>query len=354
MKIVSIVGARPQFIKLAPLSSELRKRFEEIIVHTGQHYDSNMSHQFFSDLGIPLPDYNLEIGSGLHGFQTGKMLMGIEEILIKERPEMAIVFGDTNSTLSGAIAASKLHIPVAHVEAGLRSFNKQMPEEINRILTDHCSDVLFAPTETAVSNLRNEGLAEKTYLTGDIMVDAIEANRKIAQEKSLILKDLNLAPGGYHLLTLHRPYNVDSRENLTKIMEALSRLSAEIVFPVHPRTKKMIAEYDIKLGKNILSIDPVGHLDFIQLEHNANKIITDSGGIQKEAYMLGVPCITVRPETEWVETVDSGWNKLVGFDPNKLIDAIENFIPSGKHDKIFGEYWCADKMVEVIESFIRG
>jgi UDP-N-acetylglucosamine 2-epimerase len=354
MKIISVVGARPQFIKLSPLSIKIREKFQEIIVHTGQHYDSNMSDHFFRDLNIPKPHYNLGIGSNSHAVQTGKMMMALESIFAKEHPHIVIVFGDTNSTLAGALAATKLGIKVVHVEAGLRSFNKTMPEEINRILTDHCADVLFAPTKAAVNNLKHEGLADKTYLTGDIMLDALLLNKEKAKQKSTILEKLCINAKDYYLLTLHRPYNVDNHENLKNILIGLSKIDKTIIFSVHPRTQKMISQFDVKISKNIQVVEPVGYLDFIQLEDNASKIITDSGGIQKEAYILKVPCITVRPETEWVETVEAGWNVLVGFDPIKLIDAIENFIPSGKQDKIFGEYGCADKMVEVIESFISG
>jgi len=352
MKIASIVGARPQFIKLGPLSKKIREKHQEIIIHTGQHYDINMSGQFFDDLQIAQPDFNLEIGSGDHALQTGQMIIELGKVLNKIMPDMVVVFGDTNSTIAGALVSTKMQIPIAHVEAGLRSFNKEMPEEINRILTDHCSDLLFAPTETAMNNLKNEGLISKSYLTGDIMVDALMINKERALKKSNILDVLGLFEKDYLLFTLHRPYNVDSKENLKRIIAELSKIEKPIVFPVHPRTKKMIKSIDVKVGNNFKIIDPVGYLDFIMLEQASKKILTDSGGIQKEAYMLKIPCITLRPETEWVETVETGWNKLVGFDSSLLIEAVKSFSPNGEQEKIFGEFGCAEKVLEIIEDFM--
>ncbi len=351
MKIVSIVGARPQFIKLAPFSKIIRKRHEEIIIHTGQHYDSNMSGNFFSDLEIPNPDFNLEVGSDIQGKQTGEILIRVEKVLFKEKPDLVVVFGDTNSTLAGALVASKLHIPVVHIEAGLRSFNKSMPEEINRVLTDHCSDLLFTPTKTAMNNLKNEGLLGKGYLTGDIMLDSLKQNREKAISKSRILELLSIKSDEYYLLTLHRPYNVDNEKDLLNIFSILAKIDKKIIFPLHPRTQKMLKSFSIKIPEKIQIIDPVGYLDFIMLQSNSIKVITDSGGIQKEAYMLGKPCITVRPETEWVETVESGWNILVGFNTEKMYDAIVNFNAPAKHPDLFGEYSCAEKMVTIIDQY---
>ena len=349
-KIVSKVGARPQFIKLAPLSRALREEgLNEIIVHTGQHYDDNMSDIFFEELNIPEPDYNLGIGSGSHGEQTGKMLIAIEEVLLKEKPDLVIVYGDTNSTLAGALASSKLHIKLAHVEAGLRSFNKNMPEEINRIVADHLSDILFCPTETAIKNLEKEGITKGVYLVGDIMFDALMHFSRLSEEKSKILEDLKLSPKEYYLLTIHRAENTDSFDRLKNILLAIAQFKRKVVFPIHPRTKKRIKEFGLEKyvkNDNILLIDPVGYLDMISLEENALAIFTDSGGVQKEAFWLRVPCITLRDETEWIETVNYGWNRLVGADIEKILEAERN-IKEGDYMN-FSNYYSAPKMKEVI------
>jgi UDP-N-acetylglucosamine 2-epimerase len=349
-KVVSIVGARPQFIKLAPLSRHLRKKFDAIIVHTGQHFDQNMSDLFFRELAIPKPDHHLGIQGGNQGWQTGQMLIKLEKVLVAVKPDMVIVFGDTNSTMAGALAAAKLQIPVIHVEAGLRSFNRSMPEEINRIVSDHIADMLFAPTQTAVENLTREGLQDKTFMTGDIMLDVLEENLEKAQHKSKILKALKLKSGSYYVLTLHRPYNVDQLETLKPVIEALARCNKEVIFPVHPRTHKMISELNIDLQGSIRPVNPMGYFDFIVLQKNAEKIITDSGGVQKEAYLLKVPCITVRPETEWLETVQDGWNMLVDLKTEALADAVELFLPTGKQRNLFGSYSVGRKMVDTIDN----
>lgn len=327
MNIISIVGARPQFIKCAPLSRVLRKEHKEILLHTGQHYDPEMSDVFFNELDIPKPDYSLEIGPGSHGEQTGKMMIEIEKVLIKERPDLVIVFGDTNSTISGALVASKLQIKIAHVEAGLRSFDRCMPEELNRVVTDHISDILFCPTKTAVKNLKKEGITKGVFIVGDVMADALEYNRKIATEKSTILEDLDLKSKEFMVATVHRASNTDRIENLSSIVEAFCETTDTIVFPVHPRTEKYLKQYSLwdQLCSFVKVIPPVGYLDMIRLMVNSTKILTDSGGVQKEAYMLGIPCITMRESTEWIETVEDGWNVLVGADYQKIRDSIKNF-----------------------------
>lgn len=351
MKIISIVGARPQFIKLAPLSHKLREQFDEKIVHTGQHFDQEMSSLFFKELEIPEPDYNLGISGGNHGEQTGKMLIGLEEILVNEKPDIVIVFGDTNSTLAGSLASAKLGIKTVHVEAGLRSFNPSMPEEINRIVADHTSGYLFAPTQISMKNLEDENLILKSYLTGDIMVDSLKsAIEKLEKEKRQNIYQKKFEK--YFLLTLHRPYNVDNSSNLSGIFNELSKLSQQVIFPVHPRTHKIIVSNYLKIPDNFTIINPVGYLDFVMLEMYANKIITDSGGIQKEAYILKKPCITLRSETEWLETVKAGWNLVVNpLTTNNYCQIIESFNPKVNYLPLFGEN-VAEKMKNLINNFI--
>jgi len=349
MKIVSIVGARPQFIKCAPLSRELRKKHEEILVHTGQHYDVVMSDIFFEELGISKPDYELCIGSGSHGGQTGKMLIEIEKVLKKEEPEIVLVYGDTNSTLAAALAASKMNIRVAHVEAGLRSFDRSMPEEINRVLTDHMSNLLLCPTKTAVENLAKEGIIEGVHLVGDVMVDAVEYNRKVAKEKSHIIENLGLEKGKYLIITIHRPSNTDSRKNMANIIEALKVSGKKILFPCHPRTEKYLRKYGLLdwMPSNVMLIEPVGYLDMLELMSCAEKILTDSGGIQKEAYILGVPCITLRKNTEWIETLENGWNVLVGADREKIVKAMKISPLIDIHKDLFGMVGVSKKILEL-------
>lgn len=351
MKIASIVGARPNFIKLAPVSREIRKNFEELIIHTGQHYDYEMDRIFFQELGMPEPDYNLGIGSASHGHQTGKMLEGIEGVLLKEKPDVAVVFGDTNTTLAGALAASKLHIPVAHVEAGLRSFDKMMPEEINRVLADHCSDLLFCPTKTALDNLRNEGLEEGVHLTGDVMADILMDCLEIAENSSNILEDLALVPGEYYLATVHRAENTDNPQKLRSIVEALIDIG-NVLFPCHPRTEKCLKDNGlwIRANKCLRVVKPVGYMDMLLLEKNAQKILTDSGGIQKEAYMLKVPCITMRNETEWIETIKDGWNVLAGGDRETIVKMALEFKPTSGHGEMFGRGDASKEIVRLIKA----
>jgi UDP-N-acetylglucosamine 2-epimerase len=358
MKIISIVGARPQFIKAAPVTREIRKKHTEILVHTGQHYNNNMSQVFFDDLYIPKPDYNLEVGSHTHAQQTGKMMTGIEEILLKEHPDLVIVYGDTNSTLAGALATVKLQLPLVHIEAGLRSYNREMPEEINRVITDHVSTILCVPTQTAVNNLEREGITDNVVLTGDVMYDAILENAKIAQQKSNILERLKLKPQEYLLATIHRPANTDTRETLEAVISALLESQERTICPLHPRTQRFLLEYGLKelveKQNRLTIINPVGYIDFLTLEQNAKKILTDSGGVQKEAYFLKVPCITLRTETEWIETVQEGWNILVDVaDPIMIMQAIRDFKPKKESAHFFGDGTAAMKAVRYIEGWLE-
>lgn len=354
MKILTVIGARPQFIKAATVSNKIRRNGNtEILVHTGQHYDNNMSDIFFEELGIPKPDYNLSIGSSNHGNQTGNMLIALEDIYLKEKPDMVLVYGDTNSTLAGSLCASKLLIPVAHVEAGLRSFNKAMPEEQNRILTDHISELLFTPTLTAVNNLKAENITKGVHNVGDVMYDAVNLFKERAKEVSTITKDLNLDPESYILSTIHRAENTNNIERLTSIIAALNECGKKIILPLHPRTKKFISEYNLHVSDNVKIIDPVGYLEMLALQENSAKIVTDSGGVQKEAYFLKKPCITMRDETEWVETVTNGWNVIVGSDSKKIKNAIENFNPTGVPASAFGNGDTSSLITDIIENYLK-
>ena len=358
MKVVSIVGARPQFIKAAPVSRELRRQHTEVLVHTGQHYDDEMSAVFFQELGIREPNYSLEVGSGSHGWQTGLMLARVEEVLLAEQPDWVLVYGDTNSTLAGALAAVKLHILVAHVEAGLRSFNREMPEEHNRVLTDHCADLLFCPTRTAVDNLAKEGITRWVHLAGDVMYDAALQFGALARERSTILNDLGLLPKRYLLATVHRPYNTDDPDRLQSILEAFVEIGEPIVFPVHPRTRRCMAEFGLDSlpafrCSNVQFVEPVGYLDMLMLEQHARLILTDSGGVQKEAYFFAVPCVTLRPETEWVETVDAGWNVVVDTDQERIVWAAGGRVwPDGTPPLVFGDGCASEKMVRLLEEYL--
>jgi UDP-N-acetylglucosamine 2-epimerase (non-hydrolysing) len=351
MKIVSIIGARPQFIKSAPLSRQIRKKHEEILVHTGQHYDPCLSEIFFRELDIPEPEINLGIGSGSQGEQTGRMIIAVESALQKISPDLVIVYGDTNSTLAGAIAASKLPIPIAHVEAGLRSFDQRMPEEINRIVTDRVSTLLFCPTRTSTENLAREGIRDGVHLVGDVMADALKYNAALAEKNSGILETLGISPHEYLVATIHRQSNTDIRENLVKILEAFGRLGETLIFPAHPRTVKYLKLYglDRHLPENIRLIPPVGYLDMIKLMAHARKILTDSGGIQKEAYLLKVPCITLRENTEWVETVEDGWNVLAGTDVDRIVGMVKTFTPVHPQRELFGGGNASSKISEILD-----
>ena len=385
LKIVDIVGARPQFIKLAPILRAIEEHnrghsdrpIREVLVHTGQHYDYEMSQVFFEELGLKAPDYHLGVGSGTHGFQIGEMLKRIEEVLLKEKPDLVMVYGDTNSTLAGALAAAKLHIPVAHVEAGLRSFNRRMPEEINRVLTDHLSDLLFCPTKAAVKNLRREGftnilndghlipldsLPPNPYPlplvinTGDVMYDVVLLYGELAERRSRILEKLDLQPKSYALATVHRAENTDDPKRLQAIFQGLARIAKEglpVVVPLHPRTRNSLLSLALTpypSNPNLRIIEPVSYLDMLVLEKNARVIITDSGGVQKEAFFFRVPCVTLREETEWVETVEAGWNVLVGTEPERIVKAaIEAKAGPGKANRLpYGDGKAAQRVISVL------
>jgi len=353
MKVVSIVGTRPQFIKAFALSRVLRLQHEEVLVHTGQHYDNNLSAIFFEELGIPKPDVNLGVGSLSHGAQTGEMLAKIEPLLIREAPDWALVYGDTNSTLAGALAAAKLHIPVAHVEAGLRSFNRAMPEEINRLVADNLSQLLLCPSQTAVDNLRQEGIIQCVHLVGDVMADALKYAVNHAPARRDILVQLNLDEKSYVLATVHRAENTDDPQRLSNIVRGIRSLHEPVVFPLHPRTRKalqaqgLLAELSTR-AKNIHLVEPLSFMDMVRLEQGARLILTDSGGVQKEAYWLGVPCLTLREETEWVETVANGWNVLVGTDPDIILDRARSFSPPAKRPPLYGDGIAAQRCVALL------
>src|SRR5579883_90838 len=347
MKFVSIVGARPQFVKLAPVSRALRRYHEEVIVHTGQHYDERLSGTFFSELGISAPDYNLGVGSGLHGAQTGEILAAIERVLLEVRPNGVIVFGDTNSTLAGALAAVKLHIPVAHVEAGLRSFDRRMPEEVNRVVTDHISARLFCPTKTGQRNLANEGITRGVEIVGDVMYDVLlQVQPRLASHAETLLPQLDLRPGAFVLATVHRPSNTDDPEAMRRIAQALDELAMPVIFPIHPRTRKLTEDYGIAWGKQVRLLEPIGHLDMLALAQVAHCVATDSGGVQKEAFLLQTPCVTLRDDTEWVETVEYGWNVLVGSNREAIVAAVQRPRPPLPLTNPFGDGHAADHIAK--------
>lgn len=344
MKVLTVVGARPQFIKLAPVSRLLRRQHHEVLVHTGQHYDDEMSELFFRELELPSPDYNLGVGSGPHGQQTAAMLSGLERVMLAEKPDCVLVYGDTNSTLAGALAAAKLNLRLAHVEAGLRSYDKGMPEEINRVLTDHVSDLCFCPTDQAVSNLEREGIVRNVYQVGDVMYDVFRQQAELAGRQT-ILRDLALEPHSYLLATIHRAENVDEPARLHRILTGLGRAGSLVVLPIHPRTRAALQRSPWSLPDHIRLIDPVGYLEMVALEQAARLILTDSGGVQKEAYFVGVPCITLRDRTEWTETVRAGWNTLAGSDPDRIAAAVLSAQPPVDRPQLFGDGQASEKIV---------
>jgi UDP-GlcNAc3NAcA epimerase len=361
LKLATIIGARPQFVKAGSVSRTLRAAgFVEYLVHTGQHYDYGMSQVFFDELELPAPDINLGIGSGPHGSQTGQMLAKIEEVLLAQKPDAVLVYGDTNSTLAGALAASKLHIPVAHVEAGLRSYNRAMPEEINRLVADHLAKWLFCPSDVAVKNLAHEGITRGVHVVGDVMADALHHAAQVAPKRSQIIEKLSLAPKRYYLATVHRAENTDDPARLADILTALMGIAKiqPVIFPIHPRTRDRIRKLGGSYAQLLIPhpgppsapclIDPVGYLDMVRLTQNARLVLTDSGGLQKEAYWLGVPCVTLRDETEWIETIQNRWNRLVGSDTGKIIEAVRSDTWPTERPALYGAGDAARRIIEIL------
>jgi UDP-N-acetylglucosamine 2-epimerase (non-hydrolysing) len=348
MRVLSVVGARPQFVKLAPIARAMSGRAEHLIAHTGQHYDHNMSGAFFTDLGIPEPDVNLGIGSGKHGEQTGAMLAGLEKIIEDVAPNWVLVYGDTNSTLAAALAAVKLHVPVAHLEAGLRSFNRRMPEEHNRVLTDHAADLLLAPTQVAMDHLANEGLAAHSVLVGDVMTDVLFGTRDAVAGSPLELS-VPVEPGEFYVATIHRPDNTDDPERLRAIIDSIAKVGKPVVLLAHPRLRSLAERHGIELGAgSILVSEPVGYPQLVNAAMQSAGVITDSGGLQKEAFLLRVPCTTLRPETEWVETVELGWNVLVNTDFAALPGIVERPRPQDTDATPYGDGHAAEAAVNAL------
>jgi UDP-N-acetylglucosamine 2-epimerase len=359
MKIVTVVGARPQFIKAAAISRAIQEHnsnsalsIDEKIIHTGQHYDDAMSEVFFEELKIPRPWKNLAVGSGSHGKQTGMMMERLEEVVNELEPDILLTFGDTNSTLASALVAAKLHIPIAHVEAGLRSFNRKMPEEINRVLTDHISEWLFCPSKVSQENLKAEGIVDGVHVVGDVMYDAMKFHLELAEEQSEILKTLSVAPGEYCVATIHRAETTDSKDTLCGVIEGLSTVGGKVVLPLHPRTKNKLSEHDLSLPSNVVTVPPLSYLDMLKLVAGSQFVLTDSGGLQKEAYWLQKRCITLRTETEWTELVDCGWNQVVGTDPEQIRAAVSNIVNSKPWTSIYGDGTAANKIIDCLSSHL--
>jgi UDP-N-acetylglucosamine 2-epimerase len=351
VRIVTIVGNRPQFVKAAAVSRLLRESAEELLVHTGQHYDDELSQVFFEELGIPAPDRELGAGSGSNTEQTARILAALEPVLAELRPRLALVYGDTNSTLAGALAAAQAGIPVGHVEAGMRSFDRTMPEELNRVLTDHASELLLCSTQTAIDNLAREGVGGEAHLVGDVMADVSLAFREIAAERSTIVADLGLEPGAYLTVTAHRAGNVDHPDRLEALVALLEALPGPVVFPVHPRTRARLEAAGLLARLDGLTlVPPLGYLDFLELARHARAILTDSGGVQKEAYLLGVPCVTLRDTTEWVETVDAGWNVLVDLDRDAALTALER-TPPPQRPELYGGGHAAERVRDAVSAY---
>jgi UDP-N-acetylglucosamine 2-epimerase (non-hydrolysing)/UDP-GlcNAc3NAcA epimerase len=355
MRIVTVIGNRPQFVKAAAVSRLLRERHEELIVHTGQHYDDDLSRIFFEELGVPAPARQLGVGGGSLTSQTARMLAQLEPELDDLRPDMVLVYGDTNSTLAGALAAAQRHVPVAHVEAGMRSFDRRMPEELNRVLTDHASDLLLCSTETAVRNLENESAAGRIELVGDAMADVTLAFAPVAEERSTALADHGVGPGEYVVVTAHRAGNVDHPARLERLVELLEALPVTSVFPLHPRTRARLEAAGllarVEAAPRVRLARPLGYLDFLTLARHARAVLTDSGGVQKEAYLLGTPCVTLRDTTEWVETVESGWNVLVDLDRDAALAALEREPPAGPRPELYGGGHAGERIRDAVDAY---
>jgi UDP-GlcNAc3NAcA epimerase len=353
MRIVTVVGNRPQFVKAAAVSRLLRERADELIVHTGPHYDDELSRVFFEELSVPAPDRELDAGGGTNTAQTARILAALEPVLEELSPSLVLVYGDTNSTLAGALAASQAGIPTGHVEAGMRSFDRSMPEELTRVLTDHASELLLCSTETAMLNLEREGVRGESHLVGDVMADVSLAFRDIAEERSEILDQLGLEPRSYLAVTAHRAGNVDRPERLEALVSLLEALPAPVVLPLHPRTRERLTAAGLmdRLSE-IKVVSPLGYLDFMKLARHARAVLTDSGGVQKEAYLLGVPCVTLRDTTEWVETVEAGWNTLVDLDPAAALAALERRPPEDRPE-LYGGGHAAERVCEVLAAYTQ-
>jgi UDP-N-acetylglucosamine 2-epimerase len=354
MRILSVVGARPEFVQVAALCRALREKHEEILVHTGQHYDDQMSAVFFEELNLPRPDYNLGVGSGTHAQQTAAMLPKLEQIIVERSPDIVVIRGDTNSTLAAALAAAKCDLPIAHVEAGERSFNRAMPEEINRVVADRLSSIFFCVGARAVENLAKEGITKEVHLVGDVMYDTLRFSLPLARARSTLLARLGLTPKNYYLATLHRAENTDDPKRLAGIFEGIGSLDRQVVLPIHPRTAAAVKSFGVTVPPNVCVIEPLGYFDMLVAEENAASIATDSGGVQREAYCLSIPCVTLRDETEWTDTVDTGWNRLVGADPVAIragFAAAAARLPAVKPE-IFGMGDAAEKLTRALEAFI--
>jgi UDP-N-acetylglucosamine 2-epimerase len=350
MRILSVVGARPEFIQAMPVSRAIRADHEEIIVHTGQHYDYRMSQTFFDELDIPVPDYNLGAGSASQARQTAEIMVSLEEVLIKEKPDLVIVRGDTNSSLAASLVTTKLNIPLAHIEAGERSFDRTMPEEVNRLVADRLANWHFCVSQRAKHNLAAEGITDSVHLVGDVMLDALLYAQPLARIKSNILNQLQIVPGSFSLVTMHRVANTDDPERLRQIITALNLVPETVILPMHPRTKKAFTKMNVHLEDHLRVIEPVGYFDMLTLEENARLIATDSGGVQREAYYMSVPCLTLRDETEWVATLESGWNRLVGADQKLILDAWFDCSPPADHPPIYGTGTAARLIAGVLNT----